>query len=188
MQQRADDVDVRVPVRDHYAFWSSRRAAGVVNGEEVELADLGFLERGLGGSQRRLIIDPALAATTEGDEVPDIGELGADRVDLAEVIGFDADHGRPAVFDDVQEVGRGESVVHRDQHGADLRDGIERLQLAMGVRRDVDHPVTLLHAKVLERRRPAVRAVEELAVRQAQFTVDNGLAFRVEPAGSASEL
>jgi hypothetical protein len=92
------------------------------------------------------------------------------------------------VVDDVGEVFRGETVVDRHQDGADLRDGVERLELGMGVRRDVRHPVILLHTEVLQRRRPTVGAVEEFAVSQAQVTIHDSLALRVEAAGSASEL
>ena len=81
-----------------------------------------------------------------------------------------------------------EPVVDRHQHRADLRHGVERLELRVRVRRDVRHPVAWLHAEPLQRRRPAVAAIEELRVGQPQVAIDHRLASGVQPARAASEL
>ena len=59
----------------------------------------------------------------------------------------------------------------------------------MGIGRDVRHAITVADAQaLLQDLRPAVAAVKELGVRQAQITVDDGLAIGVQPPGAASEL
>ena len=108
----------------------------------------------------------------------DAAELVADAVDGVEVIGVDAQDLGARVRGDVDEVVGGQAVVDRHEHRADLRHGVERLELLVRVRRDVGDTVALLHAHPLQGRRPAVAAIEELLVGEAQVAVDDGLAVR----------
>ena len=54
-----------------------------------------------------------------------------------------ADDLRAAVRDQEAEVAGNQAVVDRHQHRADLRDGVERLELGVRVWRDIGHPVAL---------------------------------------------
>ena len=101
---------------------------------------------------------------------------------------MDADDAGAAVVDDVGEVVGDEAVVDRHEHRAELRHGVERFELRVGVGRDVGDAIALAHAQALQRRGPAVAAVEELRVGEAQIAVDDGLAASVELAGAAHEL
>ena len=87
-----------------------------------------------------------------------------------------ADDFRAAVVDDVVEIVGDQAIVDRHQHRADLRHGVVRFQLRVRVRRDVGDAVALPHAQRLQRRRPAVAAIEELLIGEPQFAVDDGLA------------
>ncbi len=58
----------------------------------------------------------------------------------------------------------------------------------MGVGCGVDDPVALLDTEILKHRRPAVRAVEERPVGQAELTVDHRLPLWVQTASPAREL
>jgi len=120
--------------------------------------------------------------------VPDAGHLVPHAVDHVEVVAVRAQHGRPGVVHDVDEVVGGKPVVDRHQHRAGLGDGIERLELRVGVRRDGGDPVTRLDAQPLQRGRPPVAAVEELLVGQPEAAVDDRLAGAVQSAGAAGEV
>ena len=68
-------------------------------------------------------------------------------VDRREVIGAGAHHLRAAVLNQVAEVVGDEPEVERHQHRADLRHRVERLELRVGVRRDVGDAIALLDAQ-----------------------------------------
>ncbi len=101
---------------------------------------------------------------------------------------MNADDAGAAVVDDVGEVVGGEAVVDGDEDRAELRNRVEGFELGMGVGRDVGDAVAFAHAHALQRRGPAVAAVEELFVGEAQIAVDDGLAASVEFAGAAHEI
>ena len=189
VEQRADDVEVRVAVRDHHALGACRGAAGIVDGEQVALADLGALEPAADRGDQLLVCEPALARPLERDEVHDARDLVADPVDHLEIVGVRAHHAAAAVRDDVCEVLGGEPVVDRHQHRAELRYGVERLELRVGVGRDVRDAIALLDAELLgHRRRPAIAAVAELLVGQPQVAVDQRFVVGIEAPRPAHEV
>jgi hypothetical protein len=198
VQQRADRVDRGVPVRDHDALRARGRPARVVDREQVPFADLRPLEAGIGRGDGGLVVEPAgrpvlsapvlTSSTLEGHEVAHARHLVADTVHGLQVVAVGADHGGPRVVHDVDEVLRRQPVVDRHQDGPDLRHGVEGFQLRVRVRRDRGHAVRLRHAQPLQRRGPAVAAIEELPVRQAKLAVDDRLAVSVQPARPAGEV
>ena len=188
VQQGADGVHRGVPVCDHHALGPRRGAAGVVDRQQVPLADLRPGERRPRVADQRLVVQPAGTRALERDEVPHAGHLVADRVDRVQVVAVHAEHRGTRVVDHVDEVFRGEPVVHRHEHGAELRHRVERLELRVRVRRDRGDPVALADAERLQGARPAVAAVEELLVGEPEVAVDDGLARAVQAAGAAGEL
>ena len=189
VQQGADGIDGGVPVRDHDALGAGRRAAGVVDRDQVALADLRPGEAGLGGGHRRLVVEPARARVPiQGHVVLDTRHPVADAVHRRQVLLGHAEHRGAGVVHDVDEVLAGQPVVDRHQHGADLRHGVEGLQLRVRVRRDRGHPVALRHAQALQCGGPPVAALEELLVVQPEVTVDDRLPVTVQPAGTAGEI
>ena len=99
-----------------------------------------------------------------------------------------ADDARPRVVDDVGEIVRGEAEVDRYEHGPDLRDRVERLELRVRIRRDVDDAVALLDTECLQRGGPAIAALEEVAVREALVAVDDSLARRIQATRAPGKL
>jgi len=188
MHERAHRVHVRVAVRDHHALGARSRAARVVDGDEVGLADLRTVEGRGRGREQGFVIEPAGAGRLQGHESLHVRQLAANRVHRVQVIRMRAHDLGSAVLDEVREVGRGQAVVDGHDHGADLGDGVERLELGVRVGRDVGDTIAGAHAELLQRGRPAVAALEELTVREAQVPVDDGLTFRVEPARAPREL
>ena len=93
--------------------------------------------------EQLLVVEPAVARAFERDEVLDVGNLVADAVDGVQVVGVRAHDPRAAVVDDVREVVGDQAVVDRHEHRADLRHGVERLELRVGVRRDVRDAIAL---------------------------------------------
>jgi hypothetical protein len=166
MHQRADDVHIGIPVGDHHALRARRRAAGVVDRQEIAFADLASHERPAGLAEQLLVVQPRGASGSERDEMADIVELGPDAVHGRHIVRVHADDARAAVIDDVGEVGRGEPEIDRHEHRPDLRNGVERFELLMGVGCDVGDTVARPDAETLKRGRPSVGAPEELLVRQ----------------------
>ena len=120
--------------------------------------------------------------------MPDAGDLGTHRLDRADVVRVCADHHRLAVADHVAEISRAQAVIQRHEDRAELRHGVELLEHRMRIGRDDDHPVTGAHAEALQRRRPAIAALEELRIRQAQRAINDGFALRVQQPRAAREL
>ena len=84
VHQRADDVHLRVAVRDHHALRPRRRAARVVDGQQIALVDLRPLERPARLADERLVVEPPVARRPfERDEVPDAGQLRPDAVEAS---------------------------------------------------------------------------------------------------------
>jgi hypothetical protein len=188
VQQGADGVHGRVPVGDHHTLGPGGGPAGVVDREQVPLADLRAAEIGLRRRDGRRVVQPAVPGRLEGHEVPYVGQPAADLVHLVEVVPVYAQHAGPGVVDDVAEVLAGQPVVQRHQHGAQLRYRVERGQLGVRVRGDRGHPVTGPDAEALQRRRPPVAAVEELFVAEPQVAVQHGQPAAVQPPGAAGEI
>ncbi len=80
----------------------------------------------------------------------DVLQIGANRVDRRKVIGAGAHHLRAAVLNQVTEVVRDQPEIDRHEHRADLRHGVERLELRVRVRRDVGDAIALPDAKPLQ--------------------------------------
>ncbi len=92
------------------------------------------------------------------------------------------------MVDDVLEVVRQQAVVDRHQHRADLRHRVVGFQVRVRVGGDVGDPVAVSDAERLQRRRPAVAPLEELAVGEPHLAVDDGLAVGVQPARTPGEF
>ncbi len=120
--------------------------------------------------------------------MPDPGQLRPNAIDGFEIVFVGADDGRTRMTDDVGEVVDAEAIVDRHQHRADLRDGIERFKLCVGVRRDVGDTVARSDAESLQRRGPAIAAGEELLVRQPKIAVDDRLAIGIQGSCTACEF
>jgi hypothetical protein len=60
--------------------------------------------------------------------------------------------------------------------------------LRVRIRRDIDDAVALLDTERLQRGRPAIAALEEVAVREALGAVDDGLARRIQASRAPGEL
>ena len=118
----------------------------------------------------------------------DTAQLVANSVDGLEVVRMDAQDFGAGMRGDVDEVVRGEAVVDGDQHRTDLRHGIEGFELLVHVRRDVGDAVTLPNPHRLQRGRPAVAAVEELLVSEAEVAVDHAFAIAVKLSRPPREL
>ncbi len=99
-----------------------------------------------------------------------------------------AHHTRTAVLDQIGEIIRSEAVVDRHEHGADLGRGVEGLEHRVRVRRDDRDAIAGAHAHGLQRRRPAIAALEELCIGQPQRPVDHGLPMRIQLARAAREI
>jgi tricorn protease len=128
VQQRSDDVERGVAVRDHHALGPRRGTAGVVDREQVPLLDIGPGEGRVRGGDRGLVVDPPLmAAAVQRDEVTDAGQVAADGVDHVQVAGASADHAGAGVVQDEAVVVGGQPVVDRHQDRAERRHRVERL-------------------------------------------------------------
>ena len=101
---------------------------------------------------------------------------------------MDANHFRTAMGGHVHEVIRGQSIVHRHDDGAALRNGVELFEMLMCVRRDGRDAITLSDAQRREPCRPAVAALAKLRIRQPTLAVDDREAAAVELAGAAQEV
>ena len=150
MRQRAENVEVGVAVRDHDAFRACGRAAGVVDGDQIVLIDL---NRGEGRRFRlyqAFVIKPAILGSLQRHEPLDSKQSGSDALDGVEIVAVHAEDAGAAVVDDIDEVFRGQTVIDGNEHGADLRHGIKRLKLRMGIRSDIGHAVPSLDSHLLQ--------------------------------------
>ena len=101
---------------------------------------------------------------------------------------MDAKHARAAVVDDIGEIVGGQTIVDGNEHGADLRHGIERLELRMGIGRDIGDAVAGLDPHLLQRGGPAIAAVKELRVGQPEIAVDDSFPVGIEPARASRKF
>ena len=116
------------------------------------------------------------------------GQPIAHAVDRLEVLFVRADDRRSRMADDVGEIVVGEAIVDGDEDGSDLRHRVERLELGVGVWRDVGHSIAAPDTESLQGSRPAVAPVEQLLVAGPPRTVDDRLATTVEGPRPAREL
>ena len=188
VHQGADGIEPGIAMGDHHTLGAGGGAAGVVEGEEVVLVDFHRHESLGRGGESLVVIQPAVLAAFEGDEVGDVGDLAADAVQGVEVIGVCADHAGTAVVDDIGEVVGVQAVVDRHGDGADLRHGVEGFELRRDVGGDVGDAVARADAELLQGGGPAVAPVEELAIGAARGAINEGFAVGVELAGAAGEI
>src|SRR5205814_4033243 len=82
-----------------------------------------------------LVIQPPWLASAERDESGYVWDFRSNTIDPFKVIDVRTDDARAAVLNQIRKVVGGQPVVQRDQNGADLRHGIKRFQLRMGIDR-----------------------------------------------------
>jgi hypothetical protein len=112
----------------------------------------------------------------------------AHAVDQREVVGVHAKHRSAAVIRHVDEIICGETVIHRHDHRAPLRNRVELLEVLMGIGGNGRHAIALADAERGERRAPGVAAVEKLRIREAQRPIDHRFAGTMDLAGTARKL
>ena len=145
-------------------------------------------ERGRGPRDQRLVVQPPVARPGERDELLDAGQVAADAVDALQIVRVRAHHLRAAVRDEIAEVVGDQAEIERHQHRANLRHGVEGLQMGVRIRADVGDPVPFRDTDRLKPRRPPIAAVPELRVGPAQIPVHDGRALPIEEAGPAEEV
>jgi hypothetical protein len=84
------------------------------------------------------------------------------------------------MLDQVFEVVGNQPEVERHEHRTQLRHGIERLELRVGIRRDVGDAVARADAHFLQHAGPAVAAVAERVVGPALRAVHHGFAAAMQ--------
>ena len=99
-----DHIDVLVPVRDHDALGPRRRAAGVVDAEQIAFGDVRPHDIGRLRGERRLVIQPPLALPGQRDEMLDATDPVPDAVHRFQVLVGCADDRGAGVVDDVGKV------------------------------------------------------------------------------------
>jgi len=98
-------------MRDHYAFRTRGGAAGVIDCEQISLVDFRTDKFRRAPMDHRFVIEPALAFSAKGDEVLNAWKAGPNAVDCAKIIAVCADHARPTMVDQVNEVVGCEAIV-----------------------------------------------------------------------------
>src|SRR5438552_13281792 len=91
-----------------------------------------------------------------------------------------------AVIDQVKKVLCGQAKVQWHQDSAQLRHGVERLQLRMSIGREIGDTIARANSEPLQNRRPAIAPIEELGVVPARLAIDHSDALRIKfarPAG-----
>jgi hypothetical protein len=106
----------------------------------------------------------------------DVRHIGANAIDRIEIRAVGAHHRRATVSDQVAKIIRDESVIRGDQHRPEHRDGVVRLEMGVGIRRDIDDAVARPDAGRLKVRCPTLASGEELLVGEADVAVHDGLA------------
>ena len=139
MHQHADAVHVGVAVRDHHALRPRRGPARVVDRQQI-----GFVDRRRArtpaGWTRRASRSPASPSRAPSSATKCVtpGQGRPDPIDRVEVVGVRRRRTvAPQWLMMYCEVVRRQPVVDRHEHRADLRNGVERLELRVRVRRDV---------------------------------------------------
>ena len=188
VRQHSDGVHPRIAVRDHHAFRPRRRAAGVVDGEEIALTDVRPREFGARVGDERFVIQPVETPAIECHEVPHAGEILPDPIDGLEVIRRGAHHRRTAVLNQVAEVIGHQTEIDRHEDSAQLRHRIKRRQLRVRVRRDVRHSIALRDAHALQCGRPAIAAIEEVSIRPSLLAIHDAFAAGIQLPRAAHEF
>src|SRR2546421_9812120 len=99
MNQRTHRVEIGIAVGNHDPLGSRRRAAYVIDGEEVAFGDVRPRDVGWLCRERRLVIQPALALPGQRDEMLDPWDLVPNAVDGFQVLVARADDRRARVLD-----------------------------------------------------------------------------------------
>ena len=191
VEQRADHIRPRVAVRDHHALGPRGRAARVVDRDQVALGERRRrpVEARRRPLQFRFVVQPSFRpGPVEGHDALERRQLPANGLDTLDPVGVGADDAGAAVLQDVLDVVGRQAVVDRDEHGPDLRNRVERLEMGVRVVRERRDAVARTDAEAPQERREAVATLEELAVGEAPGTVDDGLAVGMEPPRPPCEL
>src|SRR5712692_9361607 len=175
-------------MRNHHALGSRGCATGVVDRQQIALANLRTIEPASCFLNQRFVIEPPRTLSFEGNEVFDTRKLRSNAIDRRQIISVRTDDTRAAVIDEVNEIVCYQTVIQRHQHRADLRRRVKRFELRVRVWREVSHAVTLANAELLQCRRPAIAAIEKLRVRPTRFAVDDRNSFRIELARPARKV
>src|SRR5205085_7773318 len=111
-----------------------------------------------------LVLQPPWLASAERDESGYVRDFRSNAIDPFKVIYVRTDDTRATVLNQIRKIVGGQPIVQRDQNGADLRHGVKRFQLRMGIGGDVSDAVAFFHTERLQRRRPRVAPIEKLLV------------------------
>ena len=106
MHEGAHDVHVCVAVGDHHPFRPGSRTAGIIDGQEIALANLDFGKVRRMCCQGALVINPRLARTFQRHEMLNTWQLLSNTVDSFDIVRMRADNSRSAMVDDVFEIFR----------------------------------------------------------------------------------
>ena len=107
MDESADNIYVRVPMRDHHAFGSGGCAAGVIDRQKITFRDGGGRFRCLvdtGVRQQRFVIKPARLLTFQRDERCHLSQLSPNAFNRLQIVCVHAHDLCTAVIDEVREV------------------------------------------------------------------------------------
>ncbi len=166
MHQGTHRIHPCVAMSDHHAFGPRGRPAGVIDREQIRFDDFAGVDDLRAVFQQRLVLEPIRPAALECDEMPHSRHALAHAVDQFEIVRMGTQNLRAAMRRHVDEILGREPVIHRHDHGAQLRNRVELFEVLMGIRRDRGDPIALCDAEPRKSGRPPVTAVGKLAVGQ----------------------
>ena len=111
MEQRADGIHPGVAMRDHHALRMCGGAAGVIDCEQIGLANFRARKFSRARLDHCFIVEPVLALSVQSDEVFNARKAGPNAVDRGKIIAVCANHARTAMIDQVNEVVGGQAIV-----------------------------------------------------------------------------
>ena len=138
----SDGIDVAAAMRVHHTLGRAGGSAGVVDGDDIVLANLVRRHRRAAFAQEFLVV---------GDNAFDLGNLTGDREQRQDQIVPDQDL-RAAVVEDRRQFGALQANVEHDQHRANQRDGEVRFQCQQTVARQHGNAISGSNARVLKSR------------------------------------
>ena len=99
-----------------------------------------------------------------------------------------ADYCCPTMVDDVCKLICHQSVIKCNDNRTYLMYREERLDLHMGIRRQIRNTITRLNAKLLKRSRPLIASKKEVLVGQPGAPINHRLSAPIETTGTTVEL
>ena len=115
-------------------------AAGVIDCEQIGLVNFRTRKFSRARLDHCFVVEPGRIrlrtadATTQGDEVFNARKAGSNAVDGGKILVVHTDHARTTMVDEINEVVRGQAIIQRHKHSADLRHRIKRFELRVSVR------------------------------------------------------